>query len=106
MMTASESSSQYVKWIPQLPILGGLLAISYDVGYFWGVDITYYSLFSLTEHIVFATQALPVAVIIAILFVFAQAFANRYRSAIDTEKTSAESVRWFSRRGRCLHLLR
>ena len=90
MATAPNNYADYVKLIPQLPILGGLLAISYDVGYFWGADITYYSLFSLTEHLVFATQALPLAVIATVSYILITAVIERYRSAITPYTASAE----------------
>jgi hypothetical protein len=90
MATAPNNYADYVKLIPQLPILGGLLAISYDVGYFWGADITYYSLFSLTEHLVFATQALPLAVIATVSYILITAVIERYRSAITPHTASAE----------------
>jgi hypothetical protein len=90
MATAPNNYADYVKLIPQLPILGGLVAISYDVGYFWGADITYYSLFSLTEHLVFATQALPLAVIATVSYILITAVIERYRSAITPHTASAE----------------
>ncbi len=36
-----------------VPALGTALAIAYDVGYFNGVDISFFTLFSISEHIVF-----------------------------------------------------
>jgi hypothetical protein len=44
-----------------LPVLGTTLAVTYDVGFFYGLDIAYFTLFSLAEHVVFALQALPFA---------------------------------------------
>ena len=52
-----------------IPVMGTALAISYDVGYFYGIDINFFTLFSLAEHVVFAIQAVPAAVAIAILLV-------------------------------------
>jgi hypothetical protein len=59
------------EWIPPLkdfttfvPILATALAIFYDVGYFHGFDINYFSFFTLNEHIVFALQALPYAMLV------------------------------------------
>jgi hypothetical protein len=43
------------------PILGSALCATFDVGYFWGVDINFFNAFSLTEHIVFSIQAIPIA---------------------------------------------
>jgi hypothetical protein len=64
------------EWLVFLPILGSALAVTYDLGFFYGLDITYYTIFSLSEHIVFAFQFIPVAFLgviiacaIAIVFV-------------------------------------
>jgi hypothetical protein len=50
-----------------LPILGTTLAITYDVGFFYGIDIGYFTLFSLAEHIVFALEAIPSAFVGALM---------------------------------------
>jgi hypothetical protein len=47
------------KWIVNFPILAASVALSFDVGYFFGVDISFYTLFTLWEHILFAIQVLP-----------------------------------------------
>jgi hypothetical protein len=49
-----------------VPAVGSALAIAYDVGYFWALDIKMFTMFSLTEHLVFALAALPFALIGAI----------------------------------------
>jgi hypothetical protein len=54
--------------IVAIPIVGGTLAISYDVGFFYEIDIAYFTLFSLAEHIVFALQAIPIAFGAALTF--------------------------------------
>ena len=50
------------------PILGGVIAIIYDVGYFVAIGINYFSVFSLSEHLVFAIQASPL-IVLAELFI-------------------------------------
>jgi hypothetical protein len=50
-----------------IPLIGTVIAISYDVGYFYGIDIKFFTLFSVTEHIVFALEAAPIALAVAIL---------------------------------------
>src|SRR5437588_7876848 len=37
------------------------VGLCYDVGYFAAVDLSYFSVFSFTEHIVFSLQAIPFA---------------------------------------------
>jgi hypothetical protein len=59
--------SSYERFIPTLPLLGAVIAVTFDVGYFWGVDINYFNFFSLSEHLIFAVQALPFAMILALL---------------------------------------
>jgi hypothetical protein len=44
---------------PYLSFVAMLLSLSFDVGYFTGSDINFYSFFSLSEHIMFAVQVLP-----------------------------------------------
>jgi hypothetical protein len=48
-----------------IPALGTAIAVTFDVGFFSGIGVSYFSLFSLSEHLVFALQALPVALIAA-----------------------------------------
>jgi hypothetical protein len=45
------------------PLLASTLAVTYDVGFFYGSDIGFFTFFSLTEHLVFALQAAPFAVV-------------------------------------------
>jgi hypothetical protein len=44
-------------------------AVAFNVGYFYQIDINIFTLFSLSEHIVFAIKALPVAVAMLVVFV-------------------------------------
>jgi hypothetical protein len=53
-----------------IPILGSALAITYNVGYFWSLDIKMFTMFSLAEHLVFALEALPIALMVAVSVVF------------------------------------
>lgn len=59
----------YDKFFPAVPLVGTTIAVCFDVGYFWGVGIDYFTLFSLTEHIGFALEALPFALGIAVVLV-------------------------------------
>ncbi|WP_271555240.1 MULTISPECIES: hypothetical protein [unclassified Bradyrhizobium] len=52
-----------------IPLIGTAIAISYDVGYFYGLDIKLFTLFSITEHVVFALEATPVAFVLAIFLI-------------------------------------
>jgi hypothetical protein len=44
------------------PLLASTIAVTYDVGFFFGSDIGFFTFFSFTEHLVFALQAAPFAV--------------------------------------------
>jgi hypothetical protein len=41
------------------PLLATSLAITYDFGFFSGADIAFFTFFSISEHVVFALQAIP-----------------------------------------------
>ena len=53
-------------YIAYIPLLGAAVALTYDVGYFQAVEISFFTLFSLSEHIVFAIQAFPIALLLLI----------------------------------------
>jgi hypothetical protein len=56
-----------------VPLVGSALAVTFDVGYFSGINITLFTFFALTEHIVFALEVFPGAVLGALvigLFIF------------------------------------
>jgi hypothetical protein len=44
-----------------VPVFAGSIAVCYDVGFFAGLDLRFFSFFSLSEHIVFSLQAIPFA---------------------------------------------
>jgi hypothetical protein len=56
-----------------VPILASALALTYDVGYFWGIDVNLFTLFSISDHILFSIEALPLALAFS-SFVIADAF--------------------------------
>jgi hypothetical protein len=43
------------------PLFATSIAIIYDVGFFFGLDIGFFTFFSFSEHLVFALQAIPFA---------------------------------------------
>jgi hypothetical protein len=54
-------SSSLSASIPFLTAATLALSISFDVGFFYGLDIHLFTLFSLTEHTLFTLEALPIA---------------------------------------------
>ena len=60
------------KLLVAIPILTGVVAICFDVGYFYSLDINLFTAFSLSEHLVFAIEAVPLfpfMLLIAIILV-------------------------------------
>lgn len=51
------------------PAVGTVLAFTFEVGNFVGIDRTWFSVFSLSEHISFALDALPVALTVGVAVV-------------------------------------
>ena len=51
------------------PLFASSLAVSYDVGFFFGAGIGFFTFFSLTEHVVFALQAIPFALVPALTII-------------------------------------
>jgi hypothetical protein len=60
-----EDNLQVKELLVAIPFLGSAIAVAYDVGFFYGIDIHLFTLFSITEHITFALEALPFAMVIA-----------------------------------------
>jgi hypothetical protein len=61
------SSIQVKDYIVVVPTLGTALAISWEVGSFLPIGGIAFGAFSLTEHLVFALQALPIGFIVALV---------------------------------------
>jgi len=74
------------------PLFASSLAITYDVGFFVGVGIGFFSFFGLSEHLVFALQSLPFAIppVLVILFWFTSGWYS-YRSGYQDGMISNES---------------
>jgi hypothetical protein len=85
------------RWLLFAPTLSAALSLSYDVGFFWSVDIHLFTLFSLSEHLVFAMQALPVASIIAVICAFAISIHYRATRTSPASKLIKLAARydWF-----------
>jgi hypothetical protein len=48
--------------------VAAIFAFAFNVGYFSAIDISLFSLFSVSEHVVFAIRALPVAIGLVVVF--------------------------------------
>jgi hypothetical protein len=76
-----------------LPVFGSALAITFDVGFFYGLGISYFTLFSLSEHIVFALEALPFGLLAALILPctflalsLSSRFERRFYESADNER--------------------
>jgi hypothetical protein len=73
------------EWVVTLPLIGAALAITYDVGFFYGIGISYFTLFSLSEHILFALQAIPIAFVAALMIPSGALSFRMGKEAVDKE---------------------
>jgi hypothetical protein len=76
-----------------LPIFGTVLAISFDVGYFSGLDINYFTMFTLAEHVVFALEIVPFIVFLIVLLPISFGIGA---SALQLQKRLTLLLRWGS----------
>jgi len=80
------------KYLAYYPLLAVTIAVSFDVGSFYALDISLFTLFSLSEHILFALEALPIAIaILLIITVLLPAMLSR-QPAIQPAKPSSPLV--------------
>jgi hypothetical protein len=73
---SDQANTEYQEWSVQslatvIPILASTFAFAFVVGYFLAFDISWFPFFSLSEHIVFALRALPIAVGASVVFLIA-----------------------------------
>ena len=83
--------SFFKEYFAAIPLVGSAIAISFDVGYFAGIDINLFTLFSVTEHVLFALQAAPPAFVAAILIV--AIIGSRVDVALGLKITEARKSR-------------
>ena len=62
---ADENNLQVKELLVAVPFLGSSIAVAYDVGFFYGIDIHLFTLFLNHQHITFALEALPFAMVVA-----------------------------------------
>jgi hypothetical protein len=75
--TSTRWSNGYIAYVS---LLGATIALTFDVGCFSEIGINFFTLFSLSEHLVFAIQALPIALVLLIaLSAFAVLFGAKPR---------------------------
>jgi hypothetical protein len=55
------------KFLPYGTYLALILAFMFNIGYFAPIDIRLFTLFSLSEHLLFSIEAIPIAFLVFIL---------------------------------------
>jgi hypothetical protein len=78
---ANQSAGMNGEWLLKdlavvAPLIGSGFAFAYVVGYFSAFDISWFPFFSLSEHVVFALRALPVAIGMSVPLMIALRFAE------------------------------
>jgi hypothetical protein len=80
-----------------IPVMGSAVAMTYDSGYFWGLDIKMFTMFSFSEHVVFALEALPVAILASIILagfiIFGEIGSRRGFESAKRERLSPEAIK-------------
>jgi hypothetical protein len=56
------SLKELIAVAPIVPIVASGFAVTYNVGYLLAFDLSWFSFFSLSDHVVFALRAIPVAI--------------------------------------------
>jgi len=81
----SAELDRFAPLVGLVPIVASGFAVAYNVGYFLAYDISWLPFFSLSEHVVFALRALPVAIGACAAFLI---------SIMDPPKVLSVWVRW------------
>lgn len=79
------------KYFTHIPFIAVTVALTFDVGTFYAVGIDFFTVFSLSEHIVFALEALPVAIVVLMIIVIL--FPGLSGSSSPAAKTSRLPLR-------------
>jgi hypothetical protein len=85
----SSTGRPAINLVAGAPIFASAIALTFDVGYFSGIDINYFTLFSLSEHLVFALEALPLAFPVVAVFLLYM-FAFKWGELRSTPKRDAK----------------
>lgn len=92
--------TDYRSWketVVLVPLIGSTLALTFDAGYFWGLDINFFTIFSLSEHVVFALQVMPLAFIATMIFLLLPLNWVMSKKERSQEESRAKNVPLFRR---------
>lgn len=95
--TAQIDFSMSKDFMVLVPLFGTALAITYDVGYFSGINLDLFTFFSLSEHTVFALQVFPFALIaasaIGLLIFYIRPFAKA--AEVEFRRNTSQNTKRF-----------
>jgi hypothetical protein len=75
-----EELKGFASTITLVPIVASGFAVAFNVGYFLAYDISWLPFFSLSEHVVFALRALPIAIAAAVTLLVAIKYPPKFFS--------------------------
>ena len=106
--SAGEENAEPTGWVLKdamvaIPFLASGLALTWEVGFFLRIKGSAFGLFSITEHITFALQALPFAMVAAAIFVGCAVYYEVFSITVGPnlrrmpiEKINALNRRWLA----------
>jgi hypothetical protein len=75
-----------------VPIVGSAFAFAFEIGYFYSIDIGWFSFFTLAEHVEFALRGMPIAIAaLIVLAILLSTDANK-QVAAEPKCTQAGSI--------------
>jgi|SRR5579872_5953217 len=93
MTSATESNIDIFRLATVMgPLAATSLAVTYDVGFFAGIGIDFFSFFTLGEHVVFALQAIPFFIppMLTLLIWYATgriSYQRGYKRGVNAQRT-------------------
>ncbi|WP_460267946.1 hypothetical protein [Bradyrhizobium ottawaense] len=78
--------------IVAIPLVASALALTFDVGYFLGTDINYFTAFSIAEHLTFAVEIFPAALIATLLAIIVILLVRPVKHAFGSKDRTARKI--------------
>jgi hypothetical protein len=96
---------ELTKWAAAVPVAASAFAFAFDIGYFYSIDIGWFSFFSLSEHVAFALRTLPIALAATVVLAMVMNPAGitngprrKWRRLISDGGSAAKTTRLFATR--------
>jgi hypothetical protein len=87
-----EKSNRLGEFLVYLPLVGAVAAVTFDLGYFSGIDINLFTLFSLSEHISFSIEATPIVFVVMFVMLAIATAGGRISSIQSKIETMNEQM--------------